>query len=286
MRKVLKRFRKKENELIPLQQSRRVIYLDKRGYEKKHMPSAILFWGLGAICLLYCLGIAVFTEPGTFFYGIWGILGVLFLLWGWVMTNPDWIDDWLPNWIKMSVKIVIIIGIVLFFIVEGMIVGGFWKQPPDGADYCIILGAQVKDSGPSDVLQRRLNAAIDYLKKNLDTKVIVSGGKGSNEPMSEAEGMYQYLIDAGIESQRITMEAQSKNTYTNLRYSSEFLEKEKDSVVIVTNNFHIFRATNIAKKQGYEKVYGLAASSYPGMLPNNLFREFFGVIKDFLVGNI
>ena len=82
------------------------------------------------------------------------------------------------------------------------------------------------------------------------------------------------------------MEANSGNTWGNLHYSSAFLNPAEDSVALVTNNFHVFRATGIARKMGYEKVSGLAADSYPLMIPNNLLREFFGVIKELLVGNL
>ena len=97
--------------------------------------------------------------------------------------------------------------------------------------------------------------------------------------------MYGYLVEAGIEAERILQEDQATNTVENLVLSSDFLDKEKDKVVLVTNNFHMFRALSLAKGQGYKQVEGLAAGSYPGMLPNNLLREFFGVGKDFLVGN-
>ena len=82
------------------------------------------------------------------------------------------------------------------------------------------------------------------------------------------------------------MEEKSTNTCENLVFSAELLDKEKDRVVLVTNNFHMFRAGKIAGRQGYQHVEGLAAGSYPGMLLNNLLREFFGVVKDFLVGNL
>ena len=57
-------------------------------------------------------------------------------------------------------------------------------------------------------------------------------------------------------------------------------------MVIVTNNFHVFRALKIAEKQGYTNVEGLAASAVAGLLPNNLLREFAGVLKDFIFGNL
>lgn len=163
---------------------------------------------------------------------------------------------------------------------------GFGATPSPGADYCIILGAQWKESGPSYVLQKRLDAALDYLNRNEGTMVIVSGGQGGNEPISEAEGMKEYLMNAGIAEERIITEDTSTTTNENLINSSEFLDKENDRVVLVTNNFHVFRACSIARKQGYKHLEGLAAGSYPAMLPNNLLREFLGVIKDSFVGNL
>ena len=154
------------------------------------------------------------------------------------------------------------------------------------AEYLIVLGARWKSAGPGEVLRRRLDKAVSYLEQNPDTRVIVSGGQGDNEAISEAEGMRGYLLQAGIEESRILVEDASSNTYENLVFSGELLDRENDKVVIVTNNFHVFRALSIAKKQGYHKAEGLAASSVLGMGPNNLLREFLGVLKDFWVGNL
>lgn len=98
--------------------------------------------------------------------------------------------------------------------------------------------------------------------------------------------MYDYLVERGIAPDRILKEDQSRNTSQNIDYSSTFLDKEKDSVGIVTNNFHIFRATHIAKKNGYKYVCGIAAPSELLLQGNNMLREFAGVMKDFLVGNL
>ncbi len=156
----------------------------------------------------------------------------------------------------------------------------------DNLDYIIVLGAQMKAHGPSRVLKMRLDKACDYLAENPDTIVIVSGAQGNDEHVSEAQGMYDYLVEQGISPEHIIKEDQSRNTNQNINYSSAFLDKEKDSVGIVTNNFHIFRATHIAKKSGYADVCGIAAPSEFLMQANNMLREFMGVMKDFLVGNI
>ncbi len=278
--------RDKRRELIPFAKAKRVIYTKKRGGARMQMSIAtVMLLVLGILCILYCIGIGLFMGYGTRFFLIWSVIGGGLIALGWLLAHKEWIDR-LPLWFRTTALVVAGIGLLVFLLIEGLILAQFRAKAPAGADYCLILGAQMKSHGPSDVLRRRLDKAIVYLEENPETKVIVSGGKGANEPVTEAQGMYEYLTQKGIAAERILLEEKSGNTWENLHYSSEFLDPVKDSVVLVTNNFHMFRATGIAKKMGYEKVNGLSADSYPYMVPNNLLREFLGVIKDSLVGNL
>ena len=277
--------RKDKNNLIPFEKSKKIIYLEQRGRVKKGIPvGAVLFGILGVLCILYCASIAV-AGFGTYFFLVWGLMGVLSLLLAVLLANRE-LTARLPVWLKAFAVVLFCLGLLLFGAVEGMILTQYHAYPTPGADYVIILGAQWKPEGPSEVLRRRLNSAAQYLNQNPDTMVIVSGGQGSNELISEAAGMRQYLVEIGISDERILVEDQSTNTMENLVFSSRLLDKENDKVVIVTNNFHMFRALQIANKQGYVNAEGLAASSVTGFLPNNLLREFFGVLKDFVVGNM
>ena len=277
--------RRKFSELIPRERSRRVIYLEKRGRQSgKYSAASKFFYILGAGSVLYCIGIAI-NGFGTYFFLIWGGIGAAGIGLGALLANSR-LRSAIPRSVRIVFGSLFCAGALLFCGVEGAILTQYHAQARAGADYCIILGAQWKTTGPSEVLRRRLDKAVEYLLANPDTKVIVSGGKGGNEPVAEAVGMYRYLIEAGIEAERIQVEDQSSNTYENLVFSGELLDKENDSVVIVTNNFHVFRAMGIARKQGYGNVEGLAADSVLGMGPNNLLREFFGVLKDFAVGNL
>ena len=81
------------------------------------------------------------------------------------------------------------------------------------------------------------------------------------------------------------LEEASHNTCENLEFSGRLINRQENSVVVVTNNFHMFRALRLAEGAGYGHVQGLAASAYPWTLPNNLLREFMGVVKDFLAGH-
>lgn len=276
--------KRRKQHLIPYEKSKRIIQLEQRGRVKRKSIGTVIFAMLAVLCLLYCFSIC-FMGYGTTFFLIWGGMGIVFAGMSILLAHPEWIIR-IPGWFRCAAVVCIAIGVLIFAVVEGMILAQFDAKAEPGADYMIVLGAQWKQNGPSYVLQKRLDKAIEYLQENPDTQVIVSGGRGSNEPIAEAVGMQGYLVEKGIGKERILVEDKSTNTYENLVFSAEFLEKETDRIVLVTNNFHVFRARKIAEKQGFAQIEGLAAGSYPAMVPNNLLREFFGVLKDFAVGNL
>lgn len=273
-----------KEELTPFEKSRRVIYLENHGKNKKRVSVGAVVFGILAVpCISYCIAIGI-NGFGTKFFLVWGAMGAACILVSVILAHREFVNL-LPKWLKIAVTAFFCAGLLLFAAVEGLILSRFDAQAGPGADYCVILGAQWKTNGPSEVLRRRLDRAIEYLNENPGTMVIVSGGQGKDEVISEADGMRQYLVNAGIAEDRILMEDKSTNTRENLAFSAALFDKENSSTVIVTNNFHVFRAVKIAEKQGYH-AEGLAADSVMWMLPNNLLREFLGVMKDFLAGNM
>lgn len=245
----------------------------------------IILFLLGIAFLIYFLCVAFFVGHGTNFYFIWLILAVVVMTFAILLKRGFFISHF-PLWIRRTFVILLCMGVMIFGIVEGFIISGFSMKGQPGADYVIVLGAQMKADGPSKALQYRLDEAIRYLNENPSSKVIVSGGQGSDEHISEAQGMYEYLVEKGIEKDRIIKEDKSVNTTQNLAFSAEYLDRERDSVAVVTNNFHVFRAVKIAEKAGYQNVCGIAAKGEPFLQINNMMREFFGVMKDFLFGNM
>lgn len=281
-----KRQTNEQEKLIPFDRARHVIYLDKRGKEqKKHTAAGVFLTVIGLLCIAYCIAILLSGAAGTWFFLIWGAMGIACVLLA-LILNSRKIMAALPGWVKKTFMALVFAGLALFVAVEGMILSQYGADAAPGADYCLILGAQWKSTGPSEALRRRLDRAVSYLNESPDTVVIVSGGQGGNEPIPEAVGMKEYLMNAGIAEERILTEPLSKNTHENLVFSGKLIDTANSRVVIVTNNFHVFRALQIAKKQGYGSVEGLAAGSVASFLPNNLLREFVGVLKDFLLGNM
>jgi len=244
---------------------------------------AILFTIFGILCILY--GIAVFLiRSGTMFYAVWLVLGACFLLLSFLIRIRFF--DKLPKIARTLLFIAVAAAILLFLICEGFVLRGFGSRAPEGLDYLIVLGAQIHEDGPSAVLKYRLDAAVDYLRENESTLCIVTGGKGEGEPRSEGEGMKQYLVSRGVDPARVIVESRACNTVQNIIFSKQLMTSPDASTALVTNNFHVTRATALARKQGLTDVYAIAAPSDPAYLPNNMFREFFGLTKDFLAGNL
>lgn len=175
--------------------------------------------------------------------------------------------------------------VLLFGIMQTIIIRAGYEVPSANADYMIVLGAQVRGETITLALKNRLDVAYEYAMENPKTKVIVSGGQGKGEHVSEAKAMHDYLIQKGLLEKQIIMEAKSTNTNENIMYSKPLL-KDADSVVIVTNRFHLYRAKRIAEKQLDMDVQGLGAETGTLLFINYYVREVFATVKDKLVQNI
>lgn len=236
----------------------------------------------GIISMMY--GILVLQiGSGTKFWLVWEIIGLIFIVWA-MLIHIDFFAS--HKIIKLLFHSLFIIGITILIILCGLIAGKFTSKGEKNLDYIIVLGAQIREDGPSTVLRYRLDEAIEYLNENPNTTCIVSGGQGPNEPYPEAEGMAKYLIEKGIDSRRIIQEGKSQTTVENIRNSKELMKVDYNGVGIITNNFHMFRALRIAEVQGLENVCGIAAKSNTLYLPNNVLRECGGILKNWLLRNI
>lgn len=224
------------------------------------------------------------VGSGTGFYKVWLAMAVLFLLFAVASGFGLW--GKLPGVFQRVILGFVSICLVVFIGVEACIASQFHADGGKDLDYLIVLGAQIYDTGPSTVLKFRLDKTAEYMEEHPDTVCIVSGGQGYNEPFPEAEGMAAYLQACGVDKNRIILEDKATNTVQNIQYSMKLMDDTDAPVGIVTNNFHVFRGVHIAKKQGLANAYGIAADATPAYLPNNMFREFFGVVKDVLQQNM
>jgi uncharacterized SAM-binding protein YcdF (DUF218 family) len=152
---------------------------------------------------------------------------------------------------------------------------------PKDVDYMIILGARVKGTTPSLALQYRIDAAAQYLKDNQTTIAIASGGKGDGEAISEALAIKNGLVKQGVEEERIILESKSTDTVENITYSMKLIPDNLKTGLIVSNDFHIYRAKLIAKDLGL-KLAGLPADTPAIAIPKSYSREYLAITKYFI----
>lgn len=150
-------------------------------------------------------------------------------------------------------------------------------------DYIVVLGAGLRGKELSYALKFRLDRLLE-LELDDDAVIVVSGGQGPNELITEARAMSDYLSKNGIDENKVVLEEESTSTFENFKFSLAKLESEgfvvddKTNFAIVTNDFHIFRSKYILSKLGYDSV-GIPAKT-PGVVKlDYFFREFFAVIN-------
>ena len=119
------------------------------------------------------------------------------------------------------------------------------------ADYAIVLGAAVNENGTaSRIMRNRLAAAVDFMEQNPHAMVILSGGRGGDEPETEAKCMYDTLLTMGADPKRLILEDSSETTRENLLNSMEIIAQRggtKHAVALITSEFHQRRAAYIAE---------------------------------------
>lgn len=246
-----------------------------------------LFFIGGGLSLFYFIGLWVYLGAVYLFQWFWLALGLLLLAWGKVLPNKDK----LPQWFRRLWKTGTLLGLSVFLITGGLVVSAMLDQPSPGADYVVILGAKVNGTRPSLSLRYRIDAAAEYLLENPGTMAVASGGQGENEGISEGQAIADGLIERGIPAERILREEQSTSTKENLLFSKACIESaggspERSSVVVVSSDFHVFRAKALARKCGYGSVEGKSARSVAGLQPNYCVRECFAIWKDALKGDL
>ncbi len=155
-------------------------------------------------------------------------------------------------------------------------------------DFIIILGSKIKDNGDlSALLKGRVDKALEfgntqYELNNKQIYYVVSGGKGNDEVISEAEAMKKYLIKQGVNKKYIIIEDKSTNTYENMKFSKMKIDKikEKSNISFSTTNYHVFRSGVIANECGID-CEGMGSKTKWYFYSNALIREFIAnIVKE------
>lgn len=161
---------------------------------------------------------------------------------------------------------------------------GCRDNPSYREDAVIVLGCGVRGEVVSGQLASRLDAALGYYRANPNAIIVVSGGQGRGEDITEALAMERYLVERGVPKDNITKEEKSTSTYTNLLFSKELLDNRFDTpykTVIISSDYHIYRATRLSKKLGLDCTHVHGNTAWYEM-PVRYSREMLAVVKSLL----
>ncbi len=148
----------------------------------------------------------------------------------------------------------------------------------EDVDCIIVLGCQVRDDGTlSHMLRDRLMRGLEVYHAGAAPKLLMSGDHGRKE-YDEVNAMKQYAIENGVPSEHVFMDHAGFSTYETVYRAKEIFEADK--VIIITQEYHLYRALYIADKLGLE-AYGVAAdlNKYAGQSMRD-FREILARCKD------
>ena len=258
------------------------------------MIFAVLFWTLAVVCFLYYGIIVAYAGFNSTFSGVWVLAAAVFAILGAICFLSAKKTIYIPLIVKYIFEAVLAVCFIIFVVVEANVVKDMSAKSEKGMDYVIVLGAKVDGSRITKSLKYRILMAYEYAMTNENTVLILSGGQGENEDLSEAQAMYNYLAELGLPAERMIMEDKSTNTRENLQYSLQKIAKNEQmpeeelsslKIGLVTNGFHMHRALLTGKGGGYE-MYGISAKSDTILLASSMVREFFALVKYKIVGAI
>ena len=180
-------------------------------------------------------------------------------------------------------------GLLVVGITEGIIIHASFGSPKEQAEYMVVLGAKVREDGPSVSLWDRIYGAADYMQTHPQTIAIVSGGQGADEPMTEAQAMYEELVNLGIDETRIWLEDRATSTWENINFSLDVIEEKTGvrptKLGVLSSEYHLFRAGLFARECGVEEFIGIPAqTSRLSQMINHFMREVAGVWHYIILG--
>jgi uncharacterized SAM-binding protein YcdF (DUF218 family) len=190
--------------------------------------------------------------------------------------------------VKRIFTVILCIGLLVCGITEAIIIKASFGEPKESCEYVVVLGAKVRPDGPSVSLMDRIRAANDYMNAHPDVIAVVSGGKGTDEPMSEAQCMYDELVKLGVDPNRIWMEDKATSTWENLHFALDLIEEKTgtrpEKIGLLSSEYHMFRASLFADACGVDSVGIPAKTSRLSQRINHFMREVAGVWHYILLG--
>ena len=244
----------------------------------------IWFWIVAAFFVV--LSVGFFGFPGYRFSGFLCLGAAALVLCYWFFAIYPCKTT---KWLRRILTIFLILGLLAAAVTGVCIANAGTGDDSASCEYVIVLGAGVNGTQPSLILWERLQATLAYLQSHKNAICVVSGGQGSGEDITEAACMQTYLTEHGIDPERIWMEEKATSTWENIRFSLDLIEEKTGqrpkTAGIVSNEFHLYRAGLIAKRQQLTGVGIPAETSWVSLRVNYFLREIVAVWKLIILGS-
>lgn len=237
---------------------------------------------VGAVTLIYAAAMLTISSMNAGM-AVVIFLGVLLVICG---VFRGFIRDKVPRWCKAAFAVCVAVGVslMLFLLIYGNVDNVTYDE-----DALIVLGAGLRGETVTDTLRMRLDAAVEYHWRNPDALIVVSGGQGKGEDISESEAMARYLVEHGVDSNIIVQESESTSTYENFVFSKRLLDDmlgDGYDTSFATSDYHVFRAHDVAKTAGFDDVSHCHGASTWYLFAPNVFRECLAVVKQCLIDKL
>ena len=236
-------------------------------------------WWLSAAVLIIAAAFFLFCMRGYTYIGYSLLFAAALVL----------IHHFGSSTIRRWTFILVGLGLIYFCLIELPIIKNARTDPDPERKYLIVLGAAVHGDQPSLALTHRLEGALEYLNRYPESTVIVSGGQGRGENISEADSMRRWLINHELDSRRIICEDKSTSTMENLKFSFDIIRSLGDepdgNVALVSSAYHLYRAKCMAEMLGAEAAGVAGSPGYPIYTLNCYIREAFGVTHLWVFGS-
>ena len=259
------------------------------------MKEILSFLGAGRIvALIFCAvlsGLAYYLKfciPGYSFSALVCFFLIAIILFYTFMPLVGLQFPVLAGWITKIFTTVLILGLLVVGTTEAIIIHRSFGDIEKHVSYMVVLGAKVNKDGPSVSLWDRICGAYDYLELHPQTIAVLSGGQGTDEPITEAECMYRELVSLGIDPKRLWLEDEATSTWENLKFSLDLIEEKTGTrptkIGVLSSEYHLFRASLFAKACDVEFVGIPARTSRWGQRINHFMREVAGVWHYLILG--
>lgn len=161
-------------------------------------------------------------------------------------------------------------AVVLFY--GGKVIAGSLINTSGPADYAVVLGLALENGKPTKDLMYRVETAKRYLDDHPDTTLILTGGNPDESGRTEAVVMRDLLTEIGVPQEKMILEDKAENTKENFRNILSMIDP-KQTIVLISSNYHMDRAVLTAKGAGFENVLCLPAPSEFLNFSANVMRE-------------